>query len=89
MFPPGVHPTASSRADSPQVELFERVAGPGTGYIMAAFTHLNPSGSRLSDGKFGIHYAADSVETAIAETVFHQVRYLRETREPAQNLQMR
>ena len=28
-----------------------RVTGPGTTPIMAAFTHLNPEGSRFSDGR--------------------------------------
>ena len=29
----------------------DRVSGPGTTPIMAAFTHLNPEGSRFSDGR--------------------------------------
>ena len=29
------------------------VTGPGAGYVMAAFTHVNPQGSRFSDGTFG------------------------------------
>ncbi len=28
----------------------DRICGPGTTAIMAAFTHLNPGGSRFSDG---------------------------------------
>src|SRR4029077_16413662 len=36
----------------------DRVSGPGTSAIMAAFTHLNPEGSRFSDGSFGVFYAA-------------------------------
>ena len=36
----------------------ERVSGPGASYVMAAFTHLNPNGSRFSDGSFGVYYAA-------------------------------
>ena len=31
----------------------ERVSGPGASYVMAAFTHVNPNGSRFSDGSFG------------------------------------
>ena len=49
----------------------ERVSGPGASYVMAAFTHVNPKGSRFSDGSFGVYYAAAALETAIAETVFH------------------
>ena len=33
-------------------------AAPGASYVMAAFTHLNPKGSRFSDGSFGVYYAA-------------------------------
>src|SRR4051794_2233977 len=36
----------------------ERISGPGTTPIMAAFTHLNPEGSRFSDGSFGVYYCA-------------------------------
>lgn len=61
----------------------------GAGYIMAAFTHVNPDGSRFSDGSYGIYYAAREVETAIAETVYHLGRFYRATREPAQAIDMR
>lgn len=67
----------------------ERISGPGTSTIMAAFTHLNPSGSRFSDGTFGVYYTAACLDTAIAETVFHGVRWLKETHEPAQDFDMR
>lgn len=36
----------------------ERRFGPGYGPIMAAFTHLNPNGSRFSDGRYGVFYCA-------------------------------
>jgi len=52
-----------------------RVVGPGTTPIMAAFTHLNPEGSRFSDGTFGVFYAARAESTAIRETVFHRERF--------------
>ena len=38
----------------------ERISGPGTTPIMAAFTHLNPEGSRFSDGSFGVYIARRS-----------------------------
>ncbi len=66
-----------------------RVSGAGTTPIMAAFTHLNPEGSRFSDGSYGVFYAALELETAIRETVFHRERFLARTREPAQQVQMR
>ena len=63
--------------------------GPGSSPIMAAFTHLNPEGSRFSDGSFGALYVSDTAETAIRETVYHRERFLRPTREPAMQVQMR
>lgn len=47
----------------------------GTSYVTAPFTHVNPDGSRFSDGSFGILYLADCVETAIKETLYHQEKY--------------
>lgn len=47
----------------------------GCSYATAPFTHVNPAGSRFSDGSFGILYLADSIETSIAEVRFHQQRY--------------
>ncbi len=66
-----------------------RVSGPGTTPVMAAFTHLNPEGSRFSDGSYGVFYAARELETAIRETVFHRERFLARTDEPPQQVQMR
>lgn len=64
------------------------VSGPGTTPVMAAFTHLNPEGSRFSDGTYGVFYAAREVETAIRETVYHRERFLARTQEPPQRIQM-
>jgi hypothetical protein len=66
----------------------ERVSGPGTTPIMAAFTHLNPEGSRFSDGRYGVYYAADTRETAIAEVSHHRALFLRRTREAALDLDL-
>nr|WP_256591107.1 RES family NAD+ phosphorylase [Pseudomonas sp. ERMR1:02] len=33
----------------------------------SALHHVNPAGSRFSDGRFGVLYLADSMETALAE----------------------
>lgn len=65
------------------------VSGPGTTPVMAAFTHLNPEGSRFSDGTYGVFYAAREIETAIRETVYHRERFLARTKEPPQRIQMR
>lgn len=66
-----------------------RKYGPGFGSVMAAFTHLNPNGSRFSDGRYGVFYAAREKDTAIAETRYHQSRFLAATREAPIDLQMR
>ncbi|MBA2711831.1 MAG: RES family NAD+ phosphorylase [Tatlockia sp.] len=64
-------------------------AAPGAGYIMAAFTHVNPNGSRFSNGDFGVYYASESLDTAIAETIYHRELFMSYTREPAQEIDMR
>jgi len=60
----------------------ERVSGPGASYVMAAFTHINPKGSRFSDGSYGVYYAAAALETAIRETVFHFEAFARDSADP-------
>ncbi len=67
----------------------ERVAGPGASYVMASFTHLNPKGSRFSDGSYGVYYAAAELETAIAETVFHFEQFARDSGDPPRMEDMR
>ncbi|GGD01776.1 RES family NAD+ phosphorylase [Halopseudomonas salina] len=47
----------------------------GCSYAAAPFTHVNPDGSRFSDGSFGVLYLADCMETAIAEVRYHQQVY--------------
>lgn len=66
-----------------------RISGPGATPVMAAFTHLNPEGSRFSDGSWGVFYAAHSVATAVEETAFHRERFLSATAEPPCEIQMR
>jgi hypothetical protein len=67
----------------------ERISGPGTTPIMAAFTHLNPEGSRFSNGQYGVYYCARELSTALAEVRYHQERFLRRTREGPTHLEMR
>lgn len=67
----------------------DRVAGPGASYVMAAFTHVNPKGSRFSDGGYGVYYAARELKTAIAETVHHFEAYARDSGDPARTEDMR
>jgi hypothetical protein len=66
-----------------------RIGGPGSTPVMAAFTHLNPEGSRFSDGSWGVFYAAHSVATAVEETVYHREVFLAATAEPACEIEMR
>ncbi|WP_449427013.1 RES family NAD+ phosphorylase [Rhodanobacter umsongensis] len=66
-----------------------RISGPGSTPVMAAFTHLNPEGSRFSDGTWGVFYAAHSVATAVEETVYHREQFLAATAEPACDIEMR
>lgn len=67
----------------------DRVGGPGASIIMAAFTHLNPAGSRFSDGTFGVFHAAKSLDTAVAETRYHRERFMRATEQSSMELDMR
>ncbi len=67
----------------------DRITGPGTTPIMAAFTHLNPEGSRFSDGSYGVYYCSLTLATALAEVRYHQERFLRRTQEGPIRLEMR
>lgn len=48
---------------------------PGCSYATAPFTHVNPAGSRFSDGSYGVLYLAGTMETALAEVWHHQNLY--------------
>lgn len=65
----------------------DRIAGPGSTPIMAAFTHARAS--RFSDGIYGVYYAARVRATAISETVYHVEKLYRPTREPSADIDMR
>jgi len=67
----------------------ERLYGQGTTPIMAAFTHLNPDGSRFSNGTYGVFYCARDRTTAIAETRYHSALFMGATNEQPMRLQMR
>jgi hypothetical protein len=71
------------------VPFADRVSGPNASVIMAPFTHLSPQGTRFTDGHFGAYYAAESIDTAIAETRFHRENFLRATSQPPIELEMR
>lgn len=67
----------------------ERLSGPGASYVMAAFTHRNPHGSRFSDGSYGVYYAARALRTAIRETAYHFGRYAGDSRDGVRYEDMR
>lgn len=66
----------------------DRVSGPGSSVVMAAFTHINYP-SRFSDGTYGVYYASLTLETAICETVYHRERFFRATEELPCEITMR
>lgn len=81
-----------ARDELGQIELVppgQRLYGPGSGPIMAAFTHLNIAGSRFSDGSWGVFYAARERATAVAETRYHHGRFLAATNQMPMHLPMR
>ncbi|QWA08863.1 RES family NAD+ phosphorylase [Sodalis ligni] len=47
----------------------------GCSYAVAPFTHVNPLGSRFSDGSYGMLYIADEMATALTEVTYHQEHY--------------
>jgi hypothetical protein len=59
----------------------DRVYGDGASWIMAAFTHppVEGRGGRFNRD-FGIYYCAADEAVAIAESSFHRVQFLRESR---------
>ncbi len=65
----------------------DRIAGPGTTPIMAAFTHARSS--RFSNGSFGIYYATKDLAAAIAESAHHVEAFYRATSEPSADVDMR
>ena len=67
----------------------ERVSGAGSTPVMAAFTHLNPDGSRFSDGSYGVYYAAQTLDTAIAEVSHHRAVFLARTEEASIDVDLR
>jgi RES domain-containing protein len=66
-----------------------RVAGAGATWVMAPFTHVNPKGSRFSNGTFGVYYAARDLITAIRETIFHFEKFALDSNDPPRREDMR
>ncbi|OEY70178.1 hypothetical protein BI198_11840 [Rheinheimera salexigens] len=70
------------------VKAEDRISGCGTTPIMAAFTHIGHA-SRFTDGSYGVYYAANNSETALAETTYHRAQFYRATNEPDTRIYMR
>lgn len=54
------------------------VGQPHASVVMATFCHPAPGGARFSTAERGAWYAARSLETALAESVYHRTRELAE-----------
>ena len=67
----------------------ERISGPGAAWVMAPFTHLNPRGSRFSDGSYGVYYAADRLATTVQETIYHMGLIYADSRDQSHDEDMR
>jgi len=70
------------------VPMGERIFGPGSTPVMAAFTHIGHD-NRFNDATRGAYYAALTKSTAIAETRFHRQRFMSASNDPAGTVQMR
>lgn len=67
----------------------ERISGPGSTPVMAAFTHISIP-TRFTDGtEYGVYYGARDLDTAFAETIYHREKFLSATNEPDTELTMR
>jgi hypothetical protein len=60
----------------------DRLFGHGTTPVMAAFCYVSPVPTRFTDGSFGVYYAANSLDCAVAEVSHHLVRFMAATQEP-------
>jgi hypothetical protein len=58
------------------VPVERRVSGNGASWVMAAFTHVSKDRvSRFGDGTYGVYYAGDALETALAEHTHRMGRF--------------
>ncbi|MGN6766934.1 MAG: RES family NAD+ phosphorylase [Rhizobiaceae bacterium] len=68
--------------DLGKVPAARRVSGPGASFVMAPFVHCSPlRPGRFTDGSYGIYYAGDSENVALAETIHHHQRFMAGTNE--------
>lgn len=79
------------RAEAGDIALVDpgdRVSGHGSTVVMAAFTHIGAE-SRFSTGEYGVYYAANTLDTAIAESKHARTRFLAATNEEPGDVDMR
>lgn len=59
-----------------------RVGGPGASLVMAPFVHCSTARpGRFTDGSYGVYYAGDREDVALAETIHHQAKFMAATEE--------
>lgn len=59
------------------ISTYELIYGiPNAHIVNASFTHTNEAGSRFNDSTRGAWYAAEELETSIAEVTYHKARRL-------------
>lgn len=67
----------------------DRIYGPGSSPVMAAFTHPATQDIRFCPAGKGCYYGARTLDTAIVESRHHRERYLRAVNEPAAEVSVR
>ena len=66
-----------------KVPAARRVSGPGASLLMAPFVHCSTARpGRFTDGSYGIYYAGESEEVAVAETIHHHQKFMQATSQP-------
>jgi RES domain len=66
--------------DLGKVPAHRRVTGIGASYVMAPFVHCSTARpGRFTDGSYGIYYAGESEDVALAETIHHHQAFMRAT----------
>lgn len=67
----------SAAGNLSNVPLGRRVVGPGASWVMTPFVHCSrKSPNRFSDGSYGIFYAGNSEQVALAETIHHHAAFM-------------
>jgi hypothetical protein len=65
------------------------IKGVNSWWVIAAFTHINPIGTRFTEGTFGAYYAANNFETALSEKSYHTKKFMEATEEEIANITCR